>query len=58
MFVFKYWNDTQLVTFRIDEDFNTTYVAINMTDEEVQALVDQKANEGALVSGWESEWVE
>ena len=58
MFVFKYWNDTQLVTFRIDEDFNTTYVAINMTDEEVQTLVDQKANEGAIVSGWESEWVE
>lgn len=58
MYIFKFWNETQMITFTTDENYKTTYYAIEMTDEEIQTLIDQKAHEGALIDGWYSEWLD
>ena len=58
MFIFKFWNETQYVVFTTSEAGETTFAAIGMSDEEVQTLIDQKAHEGAMIDGWQSEWVD
>ena len=58
MFIFKFWNNTQMITFTTDEEGNTSYVAVEMSDEEIDAMIAVKAHEGAHVAGWNSEWIQ
>ena len=59
MFIFVFWNATQWIKFSTSEDGEaTSYQAVNMTDEEIDALVELKAHEGAQIKGWESEWLD
>lgn len=59
MFIFVFWNADQWIKFSTTEDGETTTVqAVNMTDEEIDAMVALKAHEGAMIEGWESEWLD
>jgi len=47
-----------MITFTTDEEGNTSYVAVEMSDEEIDAMIAVKAHEGAHVAGWNSEWIQ
>lgn len=58
MYIFVFWNSDQWIKFSTTENGETTYQAINMTDEEIDKMIELKAQEGVMIEGWQSDWLD